>query len=69
MTKKITSETKRWTDWDLNDVYDRGYKRGIEAERKRILEIIGKAIHHNQDYCELCENYRELQQAITQEKN
>ena len=45
------------------------FSDGKLAERKRILEIIGKAIHHNQDYCELCENYRELQKIITQEKN
>lgn len=42
MTKKITSETKRWTDWDLNDVYNKGYKDGKFKTAKQIINLFKK---------------------------
>lgn len=38
MGKEITSETKRWNDWDLDAVF----KNGKKEERKIILKKIDK---------------------------
>lgn len=69
--KKITSTTKRWSDWDLNDVYDKGYKRGVEAERKRILEIVNnRDICLDEDYdreCNGCKFINELKRQLQKE--